>query len=271
MKVNDFARQIGIPDSKVRYYDRMGLIKGQRKEGNNYRDFTNKDALHIYHAHMLRSFGMSIQESLDTKEKELSEIDGWLEDHINEVETLLRYESMRLYRLREMRRYFTILQNQDYVLSEQYRDTSYNIINLGAGISLSQVQKELVQSLVDAMPFSYIAIRISKESIDRESRNLDVGIGLGILEKNRKLLNLSMPDEIKENPGATILQFVVEAEDPFSMTREDLRPLLDEIQRRNCEIDGDLYGRIYISYKKDHAFIHVVGIGAVLKNKNLTK
>lgn len=267
MKVNDFARQIGIPDSKVRYYDRMGLIQGQRKEGNNYRDFTDTDALQIYHAHMLRSFGMSIQESLDTKEKELSEIDGWLEDHINEVETLLRYESMRLFRLREMRRYFTILQNRDYVLSEQYRDTSYNMINLGAGISISSRQSETVHNLVDAMPFSYIAIRISKESIDRESGNLDVGIGLGILEKNRKLLNLSMPDELQENPGTAILQFLVEVEDPFSMTREDLRPLLDEIRRRNCEIDGDLYGRIYISYKKAHAFIHVVGVGAVLKTK----
>ena len=62
MKVNEFARQLGIVSSKVRYYDRMGLIQGERQD-NNYRNFTPQDALNIYHAQMLRSFDMSIQES----------------------------------------------------------------------------------------------------------------------------------------------------------------------------------------------------------------
>lgn len=68
MKVNEFARQLGIVSSKVRYYDRMGLIQGERQD-NNYRNFTPQDALNIYHAQMLRSFDMSIQESLNAKMK----------------------------------------------------------------------------------------------------------------------------------------------------------------------------------------------------------
>lgn len=30
MKVNDFSKRLGIGSSKVRYYDRIGLIKGGR-------------------------------------------------------------------------------------------------------------------------------------------------------------------------------------------------------------------------------------------------
>ena len=64
--------------SKVRYYDRQGLIRGERS-GNNYRNFTSSDALDIYHAQMLRSFDMTIQETLEAQKRDLGQIDGWLE------------------------------------------------------------------------------------------------------------------------------------------------------------------------------------------------
>ena len=32
MKVNEFARQLGMVSSKVRYYDRMGLIQGTSEQ-----------------------------------------------------------------------------------------------------------------------------------------------------------------------------------------------------------------------------------------------
>lgn len=60
MKVHDFAKCLGLPDSKVRYYDRSGLIQGGRQKENNYRDLAQADALSIYHANMLRSFGMGV-------------------------------------------------------------------------------------------------------------------------------------------------------------------------------------------------------------------
>ena len=64
--------------SKVRYYDRQGLIRSERS-GNNYRNFTSSDALDIYHAQMLRSFDMTIQETLEAQKRDLGQIDGWLE------------------------------------------------------------------------------------------------------------------------------------------------------------------------------------------------
>ena len=48
---------------------------------SNYRDFTDLDALNIYHAQMLRSFDMSVQESLAAKQKGLTQISSWVEEH----------------------------------------------------------------------------------------------------------------------------------------------------------------------------------------------
>ena len=39
MKINNFAKRLGLPTSKIRYYENIGLIKGDRQEKNNYRDF----------------------------------------------------------------------------------------------------------------------------------------------------------------------------------------------------------------------------------------
>ena len=64
MKVHDFARRLGLPDSKVRYYDQAGLIRGGRQKENPSRDLTGQDALNIDPAQMLRSFGMGVQEAL---------------------------------------------------------------------------------------------------------------------------------------------------------------------------------------------------------------
>ena len=100
MKVHDFAKRLGLPDSSIRYYDRMGLIQSGRQKENNYRHFTEQDALAIYHARMLRSFDMSVQEALEAKDQELSTIDGWVSSHIQELERQLDWEKMRLTRLR---------------------------------------------------------------------------------------------------------------------------------------------------------------------------
>ena len=101
MKVNEFARQLGIVSSKVRYYDRMGLIQGERQD-NNYRNFTAQDALKIYHAQMLRSFDMSIQESLNAENEELEEIDRWVGTHELELEKQIHQQEIKLQRLKEM-------------------------------------------------------------------------------------------------------------------------------------------------------------------------
>lgn len=50
---------------------------------------------------------MSVQESLAAKQKGLTQISGWVEEHALELEELIRQEEMRLFRLREMQDYFT--------------------------------------------------------------------------------------------------------------------------------------------------------------------
>lgn len=261
MKVHDFAKQLGLPDSKVRYYDRAGLIQSGRQAGNNYRNFTDQDALNIYHAQMLRSFDMGVQEALEAKDSELSTVDGWVCHHIQDLETQIAWEEMRLTRLREMQAYFDMIQNHQDKLTSFHRELSYNIWNVNAPAPLSPEETQAIQMLAQSMPFSYIAIRISKESLMAPGEALDVSIGLGILERNRKKLGLELPPGIPATPCCSQSGLLLEVHDPFSMTKADIAPLMKVIQELDSPLSNDLVGRIYISCTRNGKFVHFLGLG----------
>ena len=64
MTVKEFSERTGVPPSKIRFYDRENIIQSGRKETNNYRSFSDSDALNIYNAQMLRSFDFGLQDVL---------------------------------------------------------------------------------------------------------------------------------------------------------------------------------------------------------------
>ena len=259
MKVNEFARQLGIVSSKVRYYDRMGLIQGERQD-NNYRNFTPQDALNMYHAQMLRSFDMSIQESLNAKNEELDQIDEWVGAHAESLEEQIRWQEIKLLRLKEMQAYFQMIKEGRERVAQFSRDNSYNVWNFGFGAVRTPGVQKAVEILSENMPFSYIAIKIGLQSVLEDRRPLDVSIGLGILERNKKKLDLKLPAEVERKEGGEILQYMLEVSDPFQLTCQDLRPLLEECQRRGKPIGQDLIGRIYLSYMKNGVFVHGIGL-----------
>ena len=260
MKVNEFAERVGMTPSKVRYYDRQGLIRSERS-GNNYRNFTSSDALDIYHAQMLRSFDMTIQESIEAQERNLKQIDDWLSGRMDKLEEMIRWEEMKLTRLHEMREYFRLINQGDSRIVPHELDGQCCVWNFGSQEqSLSKAQKEALQILAERMPFSYIAIKISGESIRRGGEMLDVSIGLGILRRNQQKIGLKVMEGFEVIESGVHKGLFLAAEDPFAITRTDILPLIHEAEKAGRP-GIDLTGRIYLSYMKDGKFVHGIGLG----------
>lgn len=117
------------------------------------------------------------------------------------------------------------------------------------------------------MPFSYIAIKVSKASLFDEQQPLAVSIGLGILERNRKKLGLELPPQIEKTRSRKILQILILSADPFHLQRHELAPLLEEVKRRGIAVSDDIVGRIYISYQENGTFIHGIGLSVPIDNE----
>ena len=79
----EIADLLGITTVALRNYEKLGLVLPERNEKNNYRQFTEQDALVIYNAQMLRSFDMSVKEvSTAAHTYALGRFSGWLEERI---------------------------------------------------------------------------------------------------------------------------------------------------------------------------------------------
>lgn len=247
MKVIDFSKYLGIPATKIRYYDKIGLIQGERNEKNNYRDFTKLDGLKIYQAKMLRSFGMSIDQCMVSKEKQLEEINDWTNQYIIDLEKEIAYKRIMQERLKEMQIYYRLINDKLCQFAPLDLDEQYIVWNIGDDLTLDDKQCESIRILSDHMPFSFIAIKIKKESLFDCNEFLKVEMGLGILKHNAEKLGLQLSSYLKY-PGQPTIQYVFETVDPFRLSKKQIQPLLDYIQENHL-VAEDIVGRIVLNYK----------------------
>lgn len=257
MKVNEFAKKLGISKSKIRYYDRIGLTNSSRTK-NNYRDFQQEDALEVYHTQMLRSFDMSIEESFGAKDKSLSDLQQWVKERQLNLSDYIRDQEMKLHRLVEMQHYFDSIREDVNKVTIQQVGDSYNVFPFSES-------GEGIQILAESMPYSYIAVKIKKESLVEKRDVVEVELGLGMLKVNKEKLGIDFDSRVKMSKGGEKLSFLIEAEDLMTLKREALEPFLNELEKRGIAIQEDLIGRIFMSYQKDGKLTHGIGIGYLVK------
>lgn len=252
MKVNEFSHRPGLPVSKVRYYDRYGLYESGNLAANNYRDLTERDALDVYHAHMLRSLDMSMKESVKAiREYSLDQLNDWLKEHIARQEEEIRLAQLRLSRLQQLQHYYTgIPSNMGKVFLNHY-ERSYSICTFGSCSRNDEDTLKAAAVWAEHMPFTYVAITIPEESLSGNRDQLTVGIGLGILEANLEKGGLPVSDCLECFSAGECLSMLLEKEDIFALTREDIRPLFDTAEALGLRITGGATGRILLKYNHD--------------------
>ena len=59
MKINDVEKQLNIPKATIRFYEKEGFIKPQRKE-NGYREYSPDDLDHLMKIKLMRQLGISL-------------------------------------------------------------------------------------------------------------------------------------------------------------------------------------------------------------------
>ncbi|MCI8567411.1 MAG: MerR family transcriptional regulator [Lachnospiraceae bacterium] len=257
MKVSEFSKRLGIAPSKVRYYDRFGMYQGGRCTENNYREFTREDALDVYNAQLLRSFDMSMKESVQTiREFSLGQIAGWLDEHIEELDEEIRLANIRLARLQQMRRYYTEIPGRKGEAVYMNGKKSYSICTFGDCARIDDEILKIAACWGERMPFTYVALTIPAESLLGGQERLSVGAGLGILEENYFACPLPVSGAMDCFPEGPCLTVFLERENPFALTRTDIKPLFELAQKKKLRIVGGATGRIFLSYQKDGGRCH---------------
>ena len=262
MKIKEFAKRTGVPDTKIRYYSKLGLVQNERKNENNYRDLSEKDALTFYYLQILRAYDVPL--ALIAPEYEGKRIDEitWTQTRIAELEEEIRLATEKLERFRRLQDDCIRMEHNVGKVQEAGAISSYNIWNLGSDIHLDDQDEEELEALASLFPYSYIGIHVSKESVLNKTENLDVQLGLGILLSEAEKLGLELNREEHMTSTKKGLIFTYQTYDPLVLERNTIKPFLDELSRRGLEVQSDLIGRIYLINRKEDQLLYTVSIGA---------
>lgn len=256
MYVNEFSRRLGVSPSTVRFYDRSGMYQS-RREGNNYRDFTDNDALDAYLAQGMRSIDMSMEETVMAIRGEdqvrlydrlSSRIESLRAEIAQAQDKLGRLERLRDYSLRQPSRG---AEERAELFQGPQDQAFYSIRTFGSYAKVNDEVLELAAALDRCIPYSYIALTIPEASFLVREEVLPVGVGLGILERNMALCGISPSPEMDRFPCGPNLVLFLEREDVFHLKGSDLQPFFRAAEANRLRVFGNVVGRVSFVREKD--------------------
>lgn len=107
----------------------------------------------------------------------------------------------------------------------------------------------VVKEWVDAMPYTYLTLKIPKEQLADGQRTIpyDVQIGLGCIEKYYSLLHLHTKPPVQRVPGGLSLRMFLAVDDPFCILPKQVRPMLDYAAAHNFAFINDSTGWLLVT------------------------
>jgi len=89
MKIGEIAERVGVTTSRIRFYEKSGLLSPQRNWDNGYRDYSSDDVQFLKMVLTAQDLGFSLREIRDMA-------DDFREPNHNCGQTLVRLKAKRL-------------------------------------------------------------------------------------------------------------------------------------------------------------------------------
>lgn len=247
-KISEFCRLLGVSTDTLRYYERCKLLTTQKNPDNSYRTFSQQDALAIWNLHMLRSMDMSckdIQKLCQQGSYQAQTV--YLHRHEEELKKQIDKLTSKLKRVRQLTHLHELVDDTHTVRLVENLPAHWALYVLGTGCDHQAIDREQIAHWMECLPFTYVAVEISMDSLLRRKGSLSVRMGLGILEENIAGAGLSLCEQAEESPMCRRACTVVSTRDVFSITHQDFALLYDYVDRNGLRITGPATGRILCS------------------------
>jgi DNA-binding transcriptional MerR regulator len=259
-KIGEFCSILGISPDTLRYYDRCNLLSTAKNPVNKYRTFTRKDALDIWNVHMLRSLDMGLR---DIERLRSSGSFTVQKEHLHIRENALSAEIEKMIakreRLRQLSRLYDAVHNVNQVIFQEQIPANYALYVLGEGCKPNTEVQSEISNWVACLPYTYFAVEISFNSLTAQREDLDIRLGLGILEANIDKAELVPHKETVYTPMGNGVRFAVITNDVFCLSKNDFSPLYAFLEENKMRISGPASGRIISSTSTSDNTEYIIG------------
>lgn len=238
-KIGELSRYSGVSIDTLRHYERCGLLCPQIDSANGYRLYTDSDFITLMNIRQQRGMGIPVSEiaefqkghSLDDQLARYGEQIRLLDEQIQHLQLLKQRCISRQNSIQSVKI------NLGKIV-EVYCRPAYHLFFQTLESLPSNQAHELVGKWVQCMPFVGYFVSVTPNDLIDGPLNLQLGLSAELRYVGEFSLPIQPP--VKAMMGGPGYQFTLAVEDLFSLTLEDLKPVLDHAAKRNCVVSDDV-------------------------------
>ena len=266
--IGEFAKLLGVSADTIRYYEKLGLFSSSRDPGNNYRRYAESDALDFMNLKMCRSLDMGIDEMRGAGlQRSVGEQRSWLDRKQDETRAEIARLQRQSARIEELKKFYAFADAEETCVGEVDMCAAHCLYTIGSASHHSSEALHLARSWMDRLPFTFVAVGITKESLLSEGEALDLRLGLGVLDRYQASLELPLAPEVETFPAGRSVYQHFGVRDFFSIRKADLAPLYEYLERKGLRIASGATGRTLASEYSGGQILHHISFRVLVEEK----
>lgn len=239
-KISEFAKMSGLPQSKIRFYEKNGLLK-VRKDINGYRYFTRWDAFRVNAFRVLLQYGFTVEKaismlderqsgelfvnSLEDKKEELQKQIDLMHSRMKKLETVISllkegYENK-----------FEIVEMEDYI---------YVLASNGIDFGISVKNGKVIAQFAELLSITSYARIILMDELLSKKEVINPSYSNAIPISKEHLLGKYDKSKVNRIKLGKCIRYYRSETREGSEKIESFNELFNFLEENNYEINGDV-------------------------------
>lgn len=171
--IREFSNMTGLPQSKIRYYEKFGLFRTKRME-NGYRWFSPEDAFRVNAFRTLLQYGFSVEQAIQMldEKQQTQQFDRSLAQKWQELDREKQLLEHRLRALEGARALLRLGDEPDFLL-QQIPDKLYVYASHGRDFGVAGQNSKAIACFVEMLSISNYARIIDTSEFESPGQTLD--------------------------------------------------------------------------------------------------
>lgn len=268
-KAGDFCRVTGITGETLRHYVDRGIIEPADIAPNNYRMYSERNAMDMLLTRSCRGLDLPIAAILRKEDSSLREQEALFAEQERRIEEEMASLESKLLRVRQQRAMIAAMAQAAGTVLERSGDEVFNLYRLIVFGKDARITEEAMRALDQWLKYpQYVCVALNAPRaslLDGGGDALPISVGLGVREEWALKLGLDTRPPVTFFARHRNLCTVVRTCDPFSLRRSDLNGIFDEVARRGAEIASDLTGIVGTYTETAQGRLYSISLGFSIK------
>ena len=239
-RISHFAKMVGLPQSKIRFYEKNGLLDVHRDE-NGYRYFTPGDAFRINAFRVLTQYGFTVEQAvglIDQRQSSESFIQS-LEKQRNHLHHQIQLMNKR-YETTD--RVIKLLQAgmENPMVVEEVEDYLYVLASIGMDFSISDETEKVCQQFASLLPITACARILRRGDLLSDHPFINPSYSLVIPGSKEAMLKDYDRSQVHRLPMGKCVRYYREKTREESARKESFQDLFNYLKENQLEIKGDV-------------------------------